>query len=67
MFLLLTIKCQLGKFKFNDLRLKNLPVIVSTAPIVALRGYRLLHIPETFWYLIKLFGASISPNFSSSS
>ena len=41
--------------------------MVSTAPIVALPGCRLLHIPETFRYSIKLFGASMSANFSSSS
>ena len=56
-----------SKFKSNDLSLKNLLVIVSPAPITALPGCKLLHIPEIFRYLIELFGASMSVNFFSPS
>ena len=57
----------MSAWKSNDFRLKNLLVIVCTAPIVALPECRLLHIPEAFRYLIKLFGTSMSANFFSSS
>ena len=50
--------------KCNNIRLKNLPVIVPAAPTVALPGCKLLHIPETFRYLLKLFGPLISISFA---